>query len=729
MDGYKIVVTKSTVPVGTADAIKKIITGLTSHPVGVASNPEFLKEGAAISDFMKPDRVVIGSDDKRALEVLRQLYAPFVRASDRVHAMDARSAEMTKYASNALLAVRISFMNDLAMLAEKVGADIELVRRGVGADARIGPKFLFPGPGYGGSCFPKDVSALLHTGNAFGHDLELVRATQSVNARQKRVLGRKNYREVRRLPRRQNDRGLQGLAFKPQTDDVRESASTHADRGSFGCGCDRVQAHDPQSYAARTGRLRQTCAFERLDVRRCRRLRRPRARYRMARIPEPRLRKVETHYEPAVPVRWSEYVEPSRTSRAGLLLYGHCSSLSPHVEPIVSGWRCDLSFACDDFTDCAAMNRYAFVSLRLGAVAGIEAAVAGQANAAAAMGAPLDVIVVSEADAGLRNSVRFARSTLTGSRAQWFKARAIADAVDLDAYDVVFVRYPTAIDLDPLALLRGRRSRVVTIHHTKEIEETRSVGESMGVRMRAAMERVQGRRLLERVDGVIGVTDEIRRYEVERARRVMPSVTITNGIDVQMVPTTGFVPFDGEELHLAFIASADASWHGKDRILAGIDAYTGPVKLHLHVVAPTTERPGSIERRGSATVHHHGILRGSDLTRVYERSTVAVAGLAQSRRGLRVACTLKVREYVARGLPFVLGHQDADVNDDSPFVLRVADDETPLDMERVVDFCQKTAEIAPELVRQMREFAELRLDWSHRVRSMVGFAQQVSVSR
>ena len=153
MNGFKVIATKSTVPVGTADKIKAILGPLTTHPFGVASNPEFLKEGNAINDFMKPDRVVIGSDNQKAREVLRHLYAPFVRATDRIHVMDARSAELTKYAANALLATRISFMNDLAVLAEKLGADIELVRKGVGADSRIGPKFLFPGPGFGGLSF------------------------------------------------------------------------------------------------------------------------------------------------------------------------------------------------------------------------------------------------------------------------------------------------------------------------------------------------------------------------------------------------------------------------------------------------------------------------------------------------------------------------------------------------------------------------------------------------
>jgi len=245
MNGFKVIATKSTVPVGTADRVKEIVSGLTTHPFGVASNPEFLKEGNAINDFMKPDRVVIGSDNPKAIEVLRHLYAPFVRATDRFHAMDARSAELTKYAANALLATRISFMNDLAMLAEQLGADIEYVRKGVGADSRIGPKFLFPGPGFGGSCFPKDISALRHTAHGVGYDLAVVRAVEEVNARQKHVLGDKVKRRFgASLAGRKI--AVWGLAFKPQTDDIRESPALVLVDDLLAAGA-AVQAHDPEA--------------------------------------------------------------------------------------------------------------------------------------------------------------------------------------------------------------------------------------------------------------------------------------------------------------------------------------------------------------------------------------------------------------------------------------------------------------------------------------------------
>lgn len=247
MNGFKVVATKSTVPVGTADKIKSIIAPLTTHPFGVASNPEFLKEGDAVNDFMKPDRVIIGSDNPKAREILRHLYAPFVRTGERIQVMDARSAELTKYASNALLATRISFMNDLALLAEKVGADIERVRKGVGSDPRIGPKFLFPGPGFGGSCFPKDLSALLFTGTGVGHELELVRAAQRVNARQKRVLGEKITRALG-SDLSGKTIAVWGLAFKPQTDDIRESPALTLIDDLLAAGAS-VQAHDPQAMA------------------------------------------------------------------------------------------------------------------------------------------------------------------------------------------------------------------------------------------------------------------------------------------------------------------------------------------------------------------------------------------------------------------------------------------------------------------------------------------------
>lgn len=229
LNEYKVVVDKSTVPVGTADKVKATITAeLVARgvdlPFSVVSNPEFLKEGAAIGDFMRPDRIVLGVDDERAAAVMRRLYEPFQRNHERMLVMGVRSAELTKYAANAMLATRISFMNELANLAEQLNADIEDVRKGMGSDPRIGYHFLYPGIGYGGSCFPKDVKALIATGKEHGHSMRVLHATEEVNQRQKHRLVEKVLAEFgedlhgRRF-------AIWGLAFKPNTDDMREAPS------------------------------------------------------------------------------------------------------------------------------------------------------------------------------------------------------------------------------------------------------------------------------------------------------------------------------------------------------------------------------------------------------------------------------------------------------------------------------------------------------------------------
>jgi UDPglucose 6-dehydrogenase len=218
---FTVVVTKSTVPVGTAERVRQAIAGVTDRPFAVASNPEFLKEGDAVNDFMSPARVVIGADDPRAADLLRTLYREMLRTSDRVMVMDTCSAELTKYAANAMLATRISFMNELARLAEVVGADIEEIRRGIGADPRIGPKFLFAGVGFGGSCFPKDLQALLHTGREHDVPLSIVDAVERANQRQKHALGKRVISHFGSLAGRRI--AIWGLAFKPRTDDIRES--------------------------------------------------------------------------------------------------------------------------------------------------------------------------------------------------------------------------------------------------------------------------------------------------------------------------------------------------------------------------------------------------------------------------------------------------------------------------------------------------------------------------
>ena len=253
MDGFKVVVDKSTVPVGTADKVSAAITkelarrGRTDLGFSVLSNPEFLKEGAAVDDFMRPDRIVIGaaSDDagQRALAAMRRLYAPFNRNHERTRVMDVRSAEFTKYAANAMLATRISFMNDLANLADKVGADIELVRQGIGSDPRIGYSFLYAGTGYGGSCFPKDVQALARTAREYGQTLRVLEAVETVNNDQKHALVNKVFdRFGANLEGRTF--ALWGLAFKPNTDDMRQAPSRVVIGALLRAGA-TIVAHDP----------------------------------------------------------------------------------------------------------------------------------------------------------------------------------------------------------------------------------------------------------------------------------------------------------------------------------------------------------------------------------------------------------------------------------------------------------------------------------------------------
>jgi len=245
MNDSKVVVTKSTVPVGTAAKVRLTISERTSVQFDVCSNPEFLKEGAAVDDFMKPDRIVVGSDSERATTVLGDLYAPFVRTGNPLIVMDVTSAELTKYAANAMLATRISFMNQIAELCEHVGADVTHVRQGIASDERIGKHFLFPGPGYGGSCFPKDVRALIKTAEEAGVSLQVVQAVQDANERQKEFLFKK-LRDILqdRLP--SSTIAIWGLAFKAQTDDMRESPSIKLIESLLKAGA-TVHAHDPQA--------------------------------------------------------------------------------------------------------------------------------------------------------------------------------------------------------------------------------------------------------------------------------------------------------------------------------------------------------------------------------------------------------------------------------------------------------------------------------------------------
>ena len=260
MDGYRVIVDKSTVPVGTADKVKNAVHDElkkrgADYEFDVVSNPEFLKEGAAIDDFMKPDRVVIGVENGKAAEIMEELYSPFVRTNKPILIMDVKSAEMTKYAANAMLATKISFINEIANLCELVGADVANVRRGIGSDSRIGFEFLFPGVGYGGSCFPKDVQAIIKTGSEYGYDLKILKAVEAVNYRQKevlvdRVLKHFQKSEVRsqksEKPLEGKTIGIWGLSFKPKTDDMREAPSITVINRLLDAGA-RIKAHDPEA--------------------------------------------------------------------------------------------------------------------------------------------------------------------------------------------------------------------------------------------------------------------------------------------------------------------------------------------------------------------------------------------------------------------------------------------------------------------------------------------------
>ena len=243
IEGYKVIVNKSTVPVGTSDKVHEVISKTSSFEFDVVSNPEFLKEGTAVNDFLMPDRIVVGSSSKKAIDVMQELYSPFIRTGNPLLIMSERSSELTKYASNSFLATKISFMNEMANLCDEVGADVESVRIGMGTDARIGMKFLFPGVGYGGSCFPKDVKALIKTSSEYNIDLSILKKVESANEKQKNII-------VEKIEKHFNGNikgktiALWGLSFKPKTDDIREAPSIVIINELLKKGC-KIKAHDP----------------------------------------------------------------------------------------------------------------------------------------------------------------------------------------------------------------------------------------------------------------------------------------------------------------------------------------------------------------------------------------------------------------------------------------------------------------------------------------------------
>ena len=250
MNGYKVIVDKSTVPVGTSRKVQEVVQRETTHPFSVVSNPEFLKQGAAIEDFMKPDRVVIGAEDPRATELMLELYAPFTRTGAPIMVMDCASAELTKYAANAMLATRISFMNEVANLCEAVGGDVDQVRKAIGADTRIGTSFLFPGCGYGGSCFPKDVQAMIRFASDGGYQFRILQSVEDVNRFQKTRLFAKLKKQLRSV--KGKTIAVWGLSFKPKTDDMREAPSIPLIESLLAAGA-KVQAYDPEAFPVARG--------------------------------------------------------------------------------------------------------------------------------------------------------------------------------------------------------------------------------------------------------------------------------------------------------------------------------------------------------------------------------------------------------------------------------------------------------------------------------------------
>lgn len=376
--------------------------------------------------------------------------------------------------------------------------------------------------------------------------------------------------------------------------------------------------------------------------------------------------------------------------------------------------------------------KLAFVNLELGAGhVGVTKAIAGQARAAQSEGLDIDFVLVNPGRDGVEGNIRFVQfpSPPFGARsANFMKARILAGVRALDGYDVVLLRYPTALDLDPLAFLRTTSARVITVHHTKEVSQTLSGRRTVGMVGRAAMEWVVGRCILSRVAGLVGVTDEIREYELRRAGRAGRSLaahTIANGIEVESVQATRFVPFDGRELKLVFVASSHSPWHGTERLLRSLRGYSGSCRIRLDFVGGASgAEKGTEEHFGQSTIRHHGRLDGDRLDEVFRDATLAVSSLGLFRAGLAQACVLKTREYVARGIPFVYGYDDVDIPHDARFALRVANDTSDLPMAAIFAFAEAVSK-SPDIANEMRVFAESKLDWRRKMRMFHSFARSI----
>jgi glycosyltransferase involved in cell wall biosynthesis len=372
--------------------------------------------------------------------------------------------------------------------------------------------------------------------------------------------------------------------------------------------------------------------------------------------------------------------------------------------------------------------RIAFVQLSLMDHASLDIATRAQGRASQRTDGPkVDLYVVGYRE-GTEEGVRYVKVKTPSSAflALWqrrlFRYALLAETDIFRTYDVVVMRYVPG-DLAPLVLADRSTARIVTIHHAKEAEELWMSDRPPRAQIRSLLERVQSPRFLRRVHGIVGVTDEIRDYELGKLREPKPAVTISNGVDVETVSATGFAPI-GPELELAFVASASAPWHGIDRLLRGLDAYRGRLPLRVHMIGGI---PGSskVTAGGRVRLEYHGLLRGKAFEDVLARCTVGVSTLAFFRSGLRQAAVLKTRDYIARGLPFVYGYEEVDVPADAPYALRVPATEEPLDMEAVVAFAEAVSR-RPDVSKDMREFAVRKLDWSVKLRQLEEFATSVA---
>lgn len=366
--------------------------------------------------------------------------------------------------------------------------------------------------------------------------------------------------------------------------------------------------------------------------------------------------------------------------------------------------------------------RLAFVNLQVGAMTGVAKSIIGQVAAAERLDLPLDYWLIGSdrQPARPRLKTRTVEGWPLARVGSFLKSRVLAQVADLADYDAIILRYPGGVDLDPLAFVRKLPIPLITVHHTKEVAELTSGGRTLANLGRAALEWVNGRRVLQHVSGLVGVTDEIRDYEQTRASRALPTRTIANGIDVASIVETGMVRFTGTVLRILFIAGSHAPWHGTDRLLRSIRSYRGSTRIHLDMVGSAPQPAGVKEVQDNFTIEYHGTLTGKRLDECFRAATVAFSSLAMFRNGLSEGCVLKTREYVARGLPLVIGYDDVDLRRDLPWLLRVPNDDSLINLERVIEFAVRVSK-NPEVSAEMRTFASETLDWEHKVRAFIDF--------